>query len=77
MRSEIKLLHQRLGTTIVYVTHGQIEAMTLGDRIAVMKDGIVAAVRRAAEDLRLARQKPVRGWLHRRAADELHQRQAA
>jgi multiple sugar transport system ATP-binding protein len=41
MRSEIKLLHQRLGTTIVYVTHDQIEAMTLGDRIAVMKDGVV------------------------------------
>ncbi|MFP3758017.1 sugar ABC transporter ATP-binding protein, partial [Cupriavidus sp. SIMBA_020] len=41
MRSEIKLLHQRVGKTIVYVTHDQIEAMTLGDRIAVMKDGIV------------------------------------
>ncbi len=41
MRSEIKLLHKRLGTTIVYVTHDQIEAMTLGDRIAVMKDGVV------------------------------------
>jgi len=41
MRSEIKLMHQRLGTTIVYVTHDQIEAMTLGDRIAVMKNGIV------------------------------------
>ena len=41
MRSEIKLLHQRLGTTIVYVTHDQIEAMTLGDRIAVMKEGVV------------------------------------
>jgi multiple sugar transport system ATP-binding protein len=41
MRTEIKLLHQRLGTTIVYVTHDQIEAMTLGDRIAVMKDGEV------------------------------------
>jgi len=41
MRSEIKLLHQRLGTTIVYVTHDQIEAMTLGDRIAVMKEGEV------------------------------------
>jgi len=36
-----KKLHQRLGTTIVYVTHDQIEAMTLADRIAVMKDGIV------------------------------------
>lgn len=39
MRAEIKKLHQRLGTTIVYVTHDQIEAMTLADRIAVMKDG--------------------------------------
>jgi multiple sugar transport system ATP-binding protein len=41
MRSEIKLMHHRLGTTIVYVTHDQIEAMTLGDRIAVMKDGLI------------------------------------
>jgi multiple sugar transport system ATP-binding protein len=41
MRTEIKELHQRMGTTIVYVTHDQIEAMTLGDRIAVMKDGEV------------------------------------
>jgi len=39
MRSEIKELHQRVGTTIVYVTHDQIEAMTLGDVIAVMKEG--------------------------------------
>ncbi|MGO1344797.1 ABC transporter ATP-binding protein [Chromohalobacter japonicus] len=39
MRTEIKKLHQRLGTTIVYVTHDQIEAMTLADRIAVMRDG--------------------------------------
>src|ERR1700712_1971612 len=41
MRAEIKLLHQRTRTTTVYVTHDQIEAMTLGDRIAVMKDGRV------------------------------------
>ncbi len=41
MRTEIKQLHQRLKTTMVYVTHDQIEAMTLGDRIAVMKDGII------------------------------------
>lgn len=41
MRAEIKLLHQRLGTTTVYVTHDQVEAMTLGDKIAVMKDGVV------------------------------------
>ncbi len=41
MRAEIKLLHQRTQTTTVYVTHDQVEAMTLGDRIAVMKDGTV------------------------------------
>jgi multiple sugar transport system ATP-binding protein len=40
-RTEIKRLHQRLGTTIVYVTHDQIEAMTLASRIAIMKDGVV------------------------------------
>lgn len=41
MRTEVKKLHQRLGTTIVYVTHDQIEAMTLANRIAVMKDGVI------------------------------------
>lgn len=41
MRLEIKRLHQRMGTTIVYVTHDQVEAMTLGDKIAVMKGGEV------------------------------------
>ena len=44
MRIEIAKLHQRLGTTIIYVTHDQTEAMTLGDRIVVMKDGIVQQV---------------------------------
>jgi len=41
MRTEIKKLHQRLRSTIVYVTHDQIEAMTLATKIAVMKDGIL------------------------------------
>jgi multiple sugar transport system ATP-binding protein len=41
MRAEIKRLHQATRTTTVYVTHDQVEAMTLGDRIAVMKDGVV------------------------------------
>ncbi len=41
MRTEIKELHNRLGTTMVYVTHDQIEAMTLGQRIAIMKDGVI------------------------------------
>ena len=39
MRSEIKALHQRLNTTSIYVTHDQIEAMTMGDQIVVMRDG--------------------------------------
>ena len=41
MRTEIKRLHDRLGTTIVYVTHDQVEAMTLGTLVAVMKDGVI------------------------------------
>ena len=44
MRTEIAKLHQRLGTTIIYVTHDQTEAMTLGTRIVVMKDGIVQQI---------------------------------
>ncbi len=44
MRIEISKLHQRLETTIIYVTHDQTEAMTLGTRIVVMKDGIVQQV---------------------------------
>ncbi len=44
MRIEIAKLHQTLGTTMIYVTHDQTEAMTLGDRIVVMKDGIVQQV---------------------------------
>ena len=43
-RAEIARLHQRLGTTIVYVTHDQVEAMTMGDRIAVMRDGMLQQV---------------------------------
>ena len=44
MRTEISKLHQRLGTTIIYVTHDQTEAMTLGTRIVVMKDGVVQQI---------------------------------
>ena len=44
MRVEISKLHQRLGTTIIYVTHDQTEAMTLGTRIVVMKDGVIQQV---------------------------------
>jgi multiple sugar transport system ATP-binding protein len=44
MRSEISRLHAQLGTTMVYVTHDQVEAMTMGDRICVMRDGIIMQV---------------------------------
>jgi len=44
MRTEIHKLHIKLQTTIIYVTHDQVEAMTMGDRIAVMKDGILQQV---------------------------------
>jgi multiple sugar transport system ATP-binding protein len=43
-RAEIKKLHARLQTTTVYVTHDQVEAMTMGDQIVVMKDGVVQQV---------------------------------
>src|SRR3954454_2049363 len=44
MRVELKKLHERLGTTAIYVTHDQVEAMTLGDRVVVMCDGRVQQV---------------------------------
>ena len=49
MRTEIQKLHQRLGTTVVYVTHDQIEAMTLATVIAVLKDGVLQQVGTPAE----------------------------
>jgi multiple sugar transport system ATP-binding protein len=44
MRAEISKLHQRLQTTFIYVTHDQVEAMTMGDRIVVLKDGVIQQV---------------------------------
>jgi multiple sugar transport system ATP-binding protein len=44
MRVELSRLHQRLGTTMLYVTHDQVEAMTMGERIVVMKDGLIQQV---------------------------------
>jgi multiple sugar transport system ATP-binding protein len=44
MRAELGRLHKRLGTTTVYVTHDQVEAMTLGDRVAVLRDGLLQQV---------------------------------
>ena len=53
MRSEISRLHSQLGNTMIYVTHDQVEAMTMGDRICVMKDGLIMQV---ADPLTLYRQ---------------------
>ena len=44
MRTEISKLHKKLGTTFIYVTHDQTEAMTMGDRIVVMRDGIIQQI---------------------------------
>ena len=44
MRTEIKKLHQKLKTTVIYVTHDQVEAMTLADRIIIMKDGFIEQI---------------------------------
>ena len=49
MRMEITKLHNRLGTTMIYVTHDQVEAMTMGDRIVVMKDGVTQQIGRPME----------------------------
>ncbi|MDT8392040.1 MAG: sn-glycerol-3-phosphate ABC transporter ATP-binding protein UgpC [Lentisphaeria bacterium] len=49
MRVEINKLHAQLKTTMIYVTHDQVEAMTMGDRIVVMKDGVVQQVARPTE----------------------------
>ena len=74
MRTEIKELHQRLKTTTVYVTHDQIEAMTMADKIVVMHDGVVEQMG-APLDLYDRPHEPVRGGLHRFAGDELPERQ--
>src|SRR5579864_5995755 len=49
MRTEISKLHDRLQTTMIYVTHDQVEAMTMGDRICVMKDGLIMQVDKPLE----------------------------
>ena len=72
MRSEIASLQKRTGVTTVYVTHDQIEAMTMGDRVAVLSRGGPPATGHAARPLRCA-ENLVRGGVHRRAGDEFLQ----
>ena len=71
MRTEVARLQQQLGTTMIYVTHDQTEAMTLGDRVAVMRSGVLQQVGSPME-LYNAPGEPVRRGLHRLAGHELH-----
>ena len=75
MRGEIKRLHLEIATTMIYVTHDQIEAMTLADRIVLMRDGRDRAAGRAARALRAAG-LDLRRRLPRLAAHELPARHA-
>ena len=63
MRRELRQLHQRLATTMIYVTHDQIEAMTLGERIVVMNQGAVQQVGPPMEVYRRPRNRFVAGFL--------------
>ena len=69
LRAELKQLHGRVGTTMIYVTHDQVEAMTLGDRIAVMDHGQLQQLGRPT-DIYERPGQPVRRDLHRQPADE-------
>ena len=72
-RAEILRIQRRLGTTTIYVTHDQVEAMTMGDRIAVMRDGVLQQVGDPATAVHEPGQR-VRRRLHRLAGDELRHR---
>ena len=70
MRAEISRIQQRLETTTIYVTHDQTEALTLGDRIAVMRAGVLQQVGPPIGALQPP-EEPVRRGVHRIAVDEL------
>jgi len=63
LRVELKLLHQKLDNTMIYVTHDQIEAMTLADRIAIMRGGIVQQIATPAEVYNRPSNKYVAGFI--------------
>ena len=69
MRSEIIELQARLGTTMVYVTHDQVEAMTMGNRVAVMRKGVLQQVA-PPQELYLRPAQPLRRRVHRQPGDE-------
>jgi len=63
MRAEIKKLHNRLQTTMIYVTHDQVEAMTMGDRVVVMQDGYIRQIGTPLNIYRKPEQKFVAGFI--------------
>ncbi len=63
LRVELKLLHQRLQNTMIYVTHDQVEAMTLADRIAIMRGGVVQQIASPAEVYNRPSNKYVAGFI--------------
>ena len=76
MRAEIASLQRQLGVTTIYVTHDQTEALTMGDRVAVLKDGVLQQVDTPKTLYHQAGQCVCR-WLHRVAGDEPVRRPAA
>ncbi|GAA3334578.1 hypothetical protein GCM10020331_103080 [Ectobacillus funiculus] len=70
MRAEISKLHQRLGTTTIYVTHDQTEAMTMATRLVVMKDGLIQQVGTPKEVYEKP-EKRIRRRVYRFSCDEL------
>ena len=70
MRAELKQLHQRLGATMVYVTHDQVEALTLGDRVAVLNDGRPPAGRRRPTEIYRRPANRFVAHVHRQPGDE-------
>ena len=76
MRTELLQLHRRVGRTTIYVTHDQVEAMTMADRIVVMRDGVMQQVGTTGRGL----QQPantLRRHLRRQPADEPRSRDAS
>jgi multiple sugar transport system ATP-binding protein len=63
MRAELKKLHDRLDATVVYVTHDQVEAMTMGDRIVIMKDGLIFQMGAPLEVYALPQNQFVAGFI--------------
>ena len=74
MRTEIKKVHQTVKTTTVYVTHDQVEAMTLADRVVVMNHGVIEQVG-PPQELYHHPGHALRRGLHRQPGDELHPRE--